>query len=167
MMKEDFNRIYHEILNSGERWKMKLLGGVMKQMFSYLDEHDAKAAQEMLDILEAANWENYLTSAEAGTILDNMQPAPLWDKRAWENMMNSLDARMEDKPDYNKCALFINMCKIDSDSRKSICKLMGIDGVKPTDVEYFKAVHMLAIDELDDEDGVFNIREYFKHVLWP
>lgn len=166
-MNEEFNRIYHEILNSGEKWKMKLLGGVMKTMFNYLVEHDAKAAQEMLDILEAANWENYLTSAEAVTILDNMQPAPLWDKRAWESMMNSLDARMEDKPDYNKCALFINMCKIDSDSRKSICKLMGIDGVKPTDVEYFKAVHMLAIDELDDEDGVFNIREYFKHVLWP
>lgn len=166
-MNEEFNRIYHEILNSGEKWKMKLLGGVMKTMFNYLVEHDAKAAQEMLDILEATNWENYLTSSEAVTILDNMQPAPLWDKRAWESMMNSLGARMEDKPDYNKCALFINMCKKDSDSRKSICKLMGIDGVKPTDVEYFKAVHMLAIDELDDEDGVFNIREYFKHVLWP
>lgn len=166
-MNEEFNRIYHEILNSGEKWKMKLLGGVMKTMFNYLVEHDEKAAQEMLDILEAANWENYLTSAEANTILDSMQPAPLWDKRAWENMMKNLEARMEDKPDYNKCALFINMCKIDSDSRKSICKLMGIDGVKPTDVEYFKAVHMLAIDELDDEDGVFNIREYFKHVLWP
>lgn len=166
-MNEDFNRIYHEILNSGEKWKMKLLGGVMKTMFNYLVEHDAKAAQEMLDILEAANWENYLTSAEAGTILDSMQPAPLWDKRAWENMMKNLEVRMEDKPDYNKCALFINMCKIDSDSRKSICKLIGVDGVKPTDEEYFKAVHMLAIDELDDEDGVFNIREYFKHVLWP
>lgn len=166
-MNEEFNRIYHEILNSGEKWKMKLLGGVMKTMFNYLVEHDKKAAQEMLDILEAANWDNYLTASEADTILENMQPAPMWDKRAWESMMKSLEARMEDEPDYNKCALFITMCKIDSDSRKSICDIMGVDGVKPTDERYFKAVHMLALDELDDEDGVFSIREYFKHVLWP
>ena len=166
-MNEEFNRIYHDIINSGDKWKMKLLGGVMKKMFTYLVEHDKKAAQEMMDILEAANWDNYLTPNEAEKILENMQPEPLWDKGTSESMMKELELRMEDEPDYNKCALFVTMCMKDSDSRKSICKLMGIDSVKPTDVEYFKAVHMLALDELDDEDGVFEIREYFKKVLWP
>ena len=166
-MNEEFNRIYHDILNSRDNWKMKLLGGVMKTMFNYLVEHDKKAAQEMLDILEAANWDNYLTSSEAMTIHDSMQPEPLWKKEAWENMMEVTDLRMEDEPDYNKCALFITMCKRDSDSRKSICKLMGVDSVKPNDKDYFKAVHMLALDELEDEDEVYNVREYFKHVLWP
>ena len=166
-MNEEFNRIYHEILNSGEKWKMKLLGGVMKTMFNYLVEHDKKAAQEMLDILDAANWDNYLTPAEAEQVVDCMKPAPLWNKATWQNMMEVTGLRMEDEPEYNQCALFVTMCKVDSDSRVSICKLMGVDGVKPTDKEYFKAVHMLALDELDDEDGVYNVREYFKHVLWP
>lgn len=166
-MNEEFNRIYHEILNSGERWKMKLLGGVMKTMFNYLVEHDKKAAQEMLNILEAANWDNYLTSSEAASIVDNMQPSPLWNRANWESMMKSLGLRLEDEPDYNPCALFVTMCKIDSDSRKSIAKIMGMGSVQSTDAEYFKAVHMLALDELDDEDGVFSIREYFKRVLWP
>lgn len=166
-MKEEFNRIYHDILNSGERWKMKLLGGVMKQMFSYLEEHDKKAAQEMLDILEAANWDNYLTSNEAEKILDNMQPEPLWDKSTWESMMKDLELRMEDEPDYNKCSLFVTMCMIDSDSRKSIAELLNLEKVKPNDSAYFKAVYRLALDHLDDEDGVFEIREYFKKVLWP
>lgn len=166
-MNEEFNRIYHDILNSRENWKMKLLGGVMKTMFNYLVEHDKKAAQEMLDILEAANWDNYLTSNEAEKILENMQPEPLWDKSAWESMMKDLELRMEDEPDYNKCSLFVTMCMIDSDSRKTIAELLNLEKVKPNDSTYFKAVYRLALDNLDDEDGVFEIREYFKKVLWP
>ena len=166
-MNEEFNRIYHDILNSRDNWKMKLLGGVMKTMFNYLVEHDKKAAQEMLDILEAANWDNYLTFSEAKNVVEAMQPEPMWKKEAWESMMEMCDLRKEDEPDYNPCALFVTMCMIDSDSRKSICKLMGVDSVKPNDKEYFKAVHMLALDKLDDEDGVYNVREYFKHILWP
>lgn len=56
---------------------------------------------------------------------------------------------------------------IDSDSGKTIGKMMGKEGVATNDMEYFEAVLQFAIDKLKDEDGVFNIRRYFKNILWP
>lgn len=36
-----------------------------------------------------------------------------------------------------------------------------------SDMDYFAMVYQFALNKLKDHDGVFNIRRYFKNVLWP
>jgi hypothetical protein len=59
------------------------------------------------------------------------------------------------------------MGMVDSDSGRTIARMMGKDGVATNDMEYFAAVFGFAMDKLEDEDGVFKIRRYFKDILWP
>ena len=40
-------------------------------------------------------------------------------------------------------------------------------GVATNDMDYFAMVYQFAMNKLKDHDGVFNIRRYFKEVLWP
>lgn len=49
----------------------------------------------------------------------------------------------------------------------TIAKMMDKEGVASNDMEYFDVVLQFAIDKLKDHDGVFNIRRYFKEILWP
>jgi hypothetical protein len=88
-----------------------------------------------------------------------MSPAPKWTKQQWMSIMEKLDLTMEMAPYYNRCALYVTMSMIDSDSRNTI-KTLEADEQK-----YFQLVYSLAIDKLLDKDGVFNIRHYFCDLL--
>ena len=73
--------------------------------------------------------------------------------------MEKTDKSIEMPPYYNKCALYVTMCMIDSDSGKTI------KGIETDEEKYFDIVYSLAIDKLLDRDGVFNIRHYFCELL--
>ena len=88
-----------------------------------------------------------------------MSPAPKWTRQAWKTQMEKLGEPLEVPPFYNKCALYITMCMIDSDSGKTLKNL------ETEENNYFKIVHSLATDKLLDKDGVFNIRHYFCELL--
>jgi hypothetical protein len=62
--------------------------------------------------------------------------------------------RLEDEPAYNRCALWVTMEMIMSDSSDTLMKYIGEN-------EMFGAVHDLAVDKLADMDGRFNVRCYF------
>ena len=167
-LKKKFDELYNFIISSRDTGKMKMLGWVMKaMMYDTIDAHP-QHAEEYLAILESVRWDNYLTEKEAETIVNAMSPEPRWSKAMpqWEKQMENLGWDMEHYPCYNKCALYVTMCMVDSDDRETITELIGKASSAP-DLDYFKAVHRFALNKLQDKDGVFNIRRYFKDVLWP
>lgn len=127
-------------------------------MYQTIESHPQKA-EELLDILEAVNWTNYLTEKEADQVVSKMMPQPRWTKQQWKANMEKIDEQLEIAPFYNKCALYVTMSMVDSDSSKTL-KGLGLD-----EIEYFKIVYSLATDKLLDKDGVFNIRHYFCELL--
>ena len=158
-LKEKFDKLYSTIISSRDNRKMQILGCMTKKvMYQTIEAHPQKA-EELLNILEAVNWNNYLTEKEAEQIVSKMSPAPKWTKQQWASIMEKLDLTMEMAPYYNKCALYVTMSMIDSDSRNTI-RMLEADEQK-----YFQLVHSLAIDKLLDKDGVFNIRHYFCDLL--
>lgn len=166
--KKKFDELYNYIVSSRDTKNMRMLGWVMKaMMYQTIDAHP-QMAEEYIGILESVKWDNYLTEKETEAVIAAMSPAPKWTRQQWSKMMSAtLEHPMECVPCYNSNALCVTMCMIDSDSGKTIGKMMGKEGVATNDMEYFEAVLQFAIDKLKDEDGVFNIRRYFKNILWP
>lgn len=154
-LREQFKRIYNEIIDSHDECKMQVLGSVTKAMMCDLIDSDPKQAQEYLDKLEAVNWDNYLTEKEADEIVELMEPTPLWKKSDWQKTMETMGFNMEHRPHYNTPALFVTMSMIVSDSGDTIRKRMS------SDEEMFDFVHQLAVDKLRDKDGRFKVRKYF------
>ena len=159
--------MYNFIISSRDTGKMKMLGWVMKaMMYDTIDAHP-QHAEEYLAVLESVRWDNYLTEKEAETIVAAMSPAPKWTKQQWLKTMEQMNIVPEEVHCYNRCALYVTMCMIDSDDGETIAMMMGKAGVATNDMDYFAMVHKFAMNKLCDRDGVFNIRRYFKDVLWP
>lgn len=166
-LKKKFDELYNFIISSSDTRKMKMLGWVMKKMMQDTIEAHPQMAEEYLTILESVRWDNYLTEKEAETVVNAMSPAPKWTKQQWLKYMEQSGEGMEHYPCYNRCALYVTMCMIDSDDGETIAMMMGKEGVATNDMDYFAMVYQFALNKLKDEDGVFNIRRYFKDVLWP
>jgi len=166
-LKKKFDELYSHIISSRDTGKMKMLGWVMRAMMDQMIEAHPQLAEEYINVLESVRWDNYLTEREAETIVKAMSPAPKWTRQQWEKHMEQSSEDMERYPCYNKCSLYVTMCMIDSDDGETIAKMMGKDGVATNDMDYFAMVHQFALNKLKDHDGVFNIRRYFKGVLWP
>lgn len=158
-LKEKFDSLYSTIISSRDNRKMQILGCMTRKiMYQTIESHPQKA-EALLNILEATNWNNYLTEIEAEQIVSKMSPSPHWTKQQWLAMMEKLDKPIEQSPYYNKCALYVTMCMVDSDSGETIRKL------ESDDAKYFEIIYSLALDKLLDKDGVFNIRHYFCELL--
>lgn len=157
--KEKFEELYNSIIASRSTKNMKLLGCMTKKIMNSIIETHPQMAEEMLNVLEAVNWDNYLTEKEAELIISKMVPQPKWTKQQWKNNMTAIDEPIEKNPSYNKCALYVTMSMIDSDSGNTLKRLV------PDDIEYFKLLYSLAVDKLTDRDGVFDIRHYFCEIL--
>lgn len=153
--KEKFEELYNTIISSRNPKNMKVLGCMTKKIMNTIIDTHPQIAEEMLNVLEAVNWDNYLTEKEAEHLVSQMQPQPKWTKQQWKNNMTVIDEPLEKSPSYNKCALYVTMSMIDSDSGSTLKKVIQDDS------EYFKLLHSLAVDKLTDKDGVFDIRHYF------
>lgn len=157
--KEKFEDLYNTIISSRNPRNMKILGCMTKKIMHNIIDTHPQMAEEMLNVLEAVNWDNYLTEKEAEQLVSKMQPQPRWTKQQWKNNMTTIGENLEKSPSYNKCALYTTMSMIDSDSSNTLRKIV------PDDIEYFKLLYSLAVDKLTDKDGVFDIRHYFCEFL--
>lgn len=157
-MYNNFTKLYNYITASSDVSKMRTLGNVMKWMMQDIIKAHPDMAQEYIDSLESVMWENYLTPKEADKIVGKMQPQPAWSKAEWERLMGNQGFVLESMPRYNKCALYVTMCMVCSDSGETIKKILGAPKM---DDRVFDAIYNLALDKLEDEDKMFNIRQYF------
>ena len=154
-MKEKYYELYEYMAQSKEPKNMKAFGHVMNEMMDWMIANKPDAAQAWIEKLESIKWKNYLTSAEAESIVDTMKPTAPWSRDQWNAAMDSSGFEKEEWPCYNKCALYVTMNMIMSDSSDTLVKYISDEN------DLFSFVHALAIDKLKDEDGKFAIRNYF------
>ena len=160
-MMNAFNGLYNMMATSKEPRYIHAFGETMKCMMKDFMSMKPEMAQEYIDKLSAIEWNNYLTKKEAMAIVANIDPKCGWDFVEWEKTMESMDLRLEDKPYYNKWALFVTMNMLYSDSAKSIAVIAGKTLEDMPKDELFTDIHMLALDKLEDKDGMFDVRAYF------
>ena len=146
--------LYGYMANSKEPDNMKAFGNVMNEMMDWMIANKPEAAMEWVDKLSAIKWKNYLTPKEAEKIVAEMEPKAPWNRDQWKAAMEQYGYELEEMPYYNRCALWVTMNMIMSDSSATIGKYVAND-------DLFKMVHDLAVDKLKDRDGNFSIRHYF------
>ena len=153
-MKQEFYALYNQMANSNEVAYMRTFGNVHKEMMEWMIQNKPDMAQEWIWKLESIRWKNYLTPKEAEAIVSKMNPKAPWTREQWQAAMQQHGYELEHEPCYNRCALWVKMNMIMSDSSETIGKYVATDDI-------FKLVHDLAVDKLTDKDSVFDIRHYF------
>ena len=154
-MRQEFYALYNMMASSQNISYMRTFGMVHKEMMEWMIANRPDAAMEWLERLESIRWKNYLTQREAEKIVAAMIPKAPWSREQWMNAMQQAGYPLDDEPCYNRCALWVTMSMIMSDSATTIAKYVD-------NGNSFKMVHDLAVDKLTDKDGVFSIREYFR-----
>ena len=153
-MRQEFQSLYNMMANSHEVAYMRTFGNVHKEMMEWMIANKPDLAQEWIWKLEAIRWKNYLTPKEAETIVNNMVPKAPWSREQWKTAMAQNGYPLEKEYCYNSCALWVTMSMIMSDSSETLSKYVDSDSV-------FQLAYDLAIDKLQDKDGMFSIRGYF------
>ena len=161
-MREKYAMLYDYMANSNKTKYMKAFGNVMNDMMDWMIANKPDLAMDEIEKLESIKWNNYLTTNEAEEIVANMIPKAPWSREVWSQAMDSLGFPKEEEPYYNSCALWTTMNMIYSDSAHTIASIMGKTAIEEVPKEAMvKAAYGLAIDKLKDQDGVFEIRQYF------
>ena len=154
-MRTEFRALYNMMASSNKVEDMHVFGNVHKEMMEWFIVNKPDLAQEWLDKLESIRWCQYLTPKEADKIIAGMDPKAPWSREAWKSAMESFGLPLEEQPCYNKCALYVTMSMIMSDSSKTLSKYAADSNAM------FEFVHALALDKLKDVDKRFDIRHYF------
>ena len=154
-MRNEFRALYNMMASSNKVENMHVFGNVHKEMMEWFVVNKPDLAQEWLDKLESIRWCQYLTPKEADKIIAGMDPKAPWSREVWKQAMESFGLPLEEQPCYNKCALFVTMSMIMSDSSKTLSKYAADSNAM------FEFVHALALDKLKDVDKRFDIRHYF------
>ena len=154
-MRQRYKELYENMASSSDVRKMKVFGRVMNEIMEWCIMNRPDMAQVWIEELESIFWENYLTTKEAEAITSMMEPKRAWPMDQWRLTMAQHELALEDAPYYNRCALYVVMNMLMSDSGETIEKYAGSD-------KLFRAVYDLAVDKLKDKDKRFNVREYFK-----
>ena len=161
-MKERYDELYEYMAQSRNPKNMKAFGCVMTEMMDVLIQKMPETAEEMISQLESIRWHQYLTPKEAERIVAGMDPNAPWKRDVWKQTMESFGLPLEEPPYYNSCALWTEMNKIYSDFGEEIASLLG-KPLSPTDKDIIAACYKMALKNLKDKDGVYDIRKYF---LW-
>ena len=153
-LKEKYWSLYEYMANSKKPENMKAFGRVMTTMMEDMIQSNPSKAEEYINKLESIKWKNYLTPAEADKIVSEMEPKAPWTREQWKDAMENHGLPLEEWPCYNRCALYVTMNMIMSDSSKTLSNFVQGDNL-------FKMVYGLAVDKLKDQDEMFNVRVYF------
>lgn len=153
-MKQEFNALYNQMANSGDINQMHTFGVVHKEMMEWMIQNKPDLAQQWIDKLESIRWKNYLTPKEAEVIVSKMEPKAPWSRDVWRQAMEQAGLELEKEPYYNRCALWVTMNMIMSDSSQTLAKYVDNGNL-------LTLVYELAVDKLTDKDHMFNIRKYF------
>ena len=159
-LKEKYTQLYDYMAVSNEPKYMKAFGNVMTEMMDWMIVNRPSDAEEWLCKLESIKWKQYLTPKEAEKIVANMNPPAPWSREVWNKTMDSFGLPVEEQPNYNRCALFVEMNKMYSDFGEEIASLLG-KPLAPTDKDIITACYKMALKTLKDKDGVYDIRKYF------
>ena len=162
-LKEKYDQLYRDMADSKDTKKMMLFGSVMNELMEHAIKNDSLFAQKEIDKLESMNWCQYLTKDEAEEILNDIgKPSYKWPYGVWENALNSYGLDIEDKPNYNKFALWVMMNYLYSRHSDTINQKILEANLEEVTIEAMVGIiHGLAVDSLTDKDGLFDVRKFF------
>ena len=159
-LKERYESLYKEMVDSKDTKNMMLFGSVMNEMMERAIQRDTQFAQQAIDKLESMNWHQYLTKIEAEKICENLNPKYEWSFDAWERTLHSMELETEQKPHFNKYALWALMNEMFSNHAETLSqKILEATLQEVSDEQMIQILHALAIDLLTDKDEKFHIRE--------
>lgn len=166
-IRERYLELYEDMAKSGMPEKMKIFGESAKWAFDRLHERDPKLAEMWVEKLEAMNWNNYLSKAEADEIVakfinqDNSRGAH-WVYDVFKGAVESLGGKTYEAPFYNCYALWVVANMIYSDHAQSVAEDMG--HTTPAQVPNEKmalSMYKKAVEKLKDKDRPRFVRDYF------
>lgn len=158
MMKR-YEELYGKMVTSKDVNRMHVFGSAEKWAFQKMAESNPKYAQMWVEKLEASEWHNYLSQAEADKIVAELQnqdgsKGAKWPFAQFESVVTSLGGEVEHEPKYNKYALWVTANMIYSDHAKTLKEV-----VPESDLPL--VAYKLAVEKLNDADRPRFIREYF------
>lgn len=166
-IRERYLELYEDMAKSGMPEKMKVFGESAKWAFDRLHERDPKLAEMWVEKLEAMNWNNYLSKAEADEIVakfinqDNSRGAH-WGYDVFKGAVESLGGKTYEAPFYNCYALWVVANMVYSDHAQSVAEDMG--HTTPAQVPNEKmalSMYKKAVEKLKDKDRPRFVRDYF------
>lgn len=156
---ERFDDIYDDMVASKDVKKMHELGKAFCWLMSQVSASNPKLAREVVEKLEASAWNNYLSENEAVEIVSQFvnqdgAKGAKWSYSQFVQLVERIDGVIEDKPYYNRYALWVTMNMIYSDEYRELVEAVGSDKV-------MRLIYKLAFARLHDPDRSCFIREYF------
>lgn len=171
-MIDRYHHLYDKMKESKDPKNMKIFGEAEKWVFKQVAAAHPELASSWLSHLEAVEWDAYLSENEAMNIGKHMvnqegSKGFHWQKEPFAKSVESIGGCMEKHPEYNSCALFVTANMVYSDHAKSIAEDMGYKS--PSEVpneKMLRSCYNKAVEKLCDVDKGFNVRKYFKHMMY-
>ena len=122
-------------------------------------ELSERARARAVEKMNAVNWNNYLTEAEAAHIVGSLagqdgSKGAHWSMAQVSDAVERLNGNIECEPYYNKYALFVTMNMIYSDFSATLGQFTDAENLP-------EVVYRLAVDKLKDADRPRFVRAYF------
>ena len=137
-------------------------GGMLRKAFCMLADVNPSKASEFLDCYNGVHtYYNYLSESEAKNIVKGFihydkSTGHKWSPDTMFEKVESLKGKIEEKPFYNKWALYATMNMEHSDHGNIINKWADGDSDK-----YAEICYELAVSQLTDVDRKEFVRSYF------
>lgn len=161
-MEQQFLSRYDQIVQSGDTRQMERLGVMVKRVMGWMFKYEPQVAAQALALLDedtATYYANRLTEQEAEDIVDKMKPKPTWTMEEVMSSLQSMGLPTDVPPHFNRWALLTTMLMKKSDEGES---LKAAIHANDRDERLARLIYNLAVNDLEDEDGHFRIRRYFK-----
>jgi hypothetical protein len=130
---------------------------VMGWMFKYEPEVAAQA-MALLNEDTATDYANWLSEQEARAIVEQMDPKPKWELYELKKTLEGMGLPTDVPPHFNRWALLTTMLMKKSDEGESLKEAIHAND---QDERLVRLIYKLAVNQLEDKDGKFNIRKYF------
>lgn len=158
-IQKQFEEVYDDMVASKDVKKMPELGKAFCWLMSQVSISNPKLAREVVEKLEASAWNNYLSESEAVEIVSsfvnqNDAKGAKWSYSQFAQLVESIDGVIEDKPYYNRYALWVTVNMIYSDHYRVLSEFIDDNDLR-------KAIYKLAVEKLHDPDRPCFIRPYF------
>jgi hypothetical protein len=161
-MEQQFLSRYDSIIQSGDTRQMERLGAMVKRVMHWMIHYEPTLAEQAMALLDedtATDYANRLTEQEAKNIVGKMTPQPTWTIEGLTASLQWMGLPTDVPPHFNHYALLTTMLMKKSDEGESLKEAIHAND---RDERLVRLIYNLAVNLLEDEDGNFRIRRYFR-----
>ena len=146
---------------------MEMLGSIFLSMMDQIESSNPRLYKEMVEKMDAIEWNNYLTEYEAARIASAFvnqdgSRGTHWPYDIFKSAVESLGGKVADMPYYNCYALWVVANMLYSDHAQSVAEDLGYR--TPAEVPNEKmalSMYKKAVEKLKDLDRPYFVRQYF------